>query len=228
MKKNLVLLLSVVVSAHAMAQVDPVGAYNRFMTENWSGQYTRVGQNKVKGSPHLFGKSFPGQIDYGNGMFITKEKVLYNLLDQKAGPDVNGEIFEADKKPTQFILDLPRESGGKRLFRHSSTYGDEKLNIYLNVVTDGAYIALLKAYKIKMTPDPTNMMDKEAKIFEQYVEYYVFLHGDPGTLQKIKLRKKDIMEVLSKIKGGAEKAANSTGDFSNEDDMQVLFSSINR
>jgi hypothetical protein len=227
MKKNLFFLLCFVVSASSRAQVDPVGAYNRYVAENWAGQYTRVGQNKVKGSPHLFGKSFPGQIDYGNGMFISNEKILYNLLDQKVGPDVNGEIFEADNKPLQFILDLPPEYGGKRLFRHSSTYGDDKLNIYLNVITDGAHIAFLKSYKIKLAPDPTNMMDKEAKIFEQYVEYYVFLHGSPGTLQKIKLRKKDIMEVLAKIRGAAEKASNSTGDFSNEDDMKLLFSSVN-
>lgn len=227
MKKNFSIIICLGFMVNGFAQVDPVGAYNRFMAENWSGQYTRVGQNKVKGSPHLFGKAFPGQIDYGNGMFITKEKVLYNLLDQKAGPEVNGEIFEADNKPMQFILELPRENGGKKLFKHSSAYGNEKLNAYFNVVTDGAYVALLKAYKIKLSPDPTNMMDKDLKLFEQYTEYYVFVHGNGGSLQKIKLKKKDIMDVLSKIPGAAEKANKSNGDFSNEDDMKDLFLSVN-
>src|SRR5687768_8526194 len=137
------------------AQVDPVGAFNRHIASNWAGEYVRISQYRVKGTPYLLGESFPGAITYKGGK-TANNKILYDLYSQKAGIDMQNQIYESGEMVEEFTIQLPEKFGGQKLlFKNANLYGDAKINGYLNVLEDGSKLVFLKAFKIKLSPDPT-------------------------------------------------------------------------
>lgn len=209
------------------AQADPVGDFNKHVLANWNGNYYRVSQYRVKGTPFLFGQSFPGTIDFKDGKTVKGINVLYDLHTQASGIDLkNWELFEAEQGVKKFTVDLPQHLGGKRLvFINADAYHKDYKGYY-NLLADGDKAALLKAYKIKMLPDPTNHMVKDIRVFEQYFEYYIF---DKATkqLHKVKLKEKDILNGLpsSDLAIGYIRAHNL--DLTNENDAAQFISSFN-
>lgn len=192
--KEIVLLTIAILSfgRGAFAQVDPVGQFNRHVVENWKGEYFRVSQYKVRGTPYLFGESFPGTLIFKGGV-KTNTNILYDLYNQKAGAEVKNNILESDLQLDEFSLALTPNLGGSTLiFKRTDAYGDKLINSYFNVLEDGERAAFLKIFKIKLVSDPTNMMDKDLKIFEQYFEYYIYNKSNK-LLNKIKLKEKDII-----------------------------------
>ena len=171
----------------SFAQVDPVGQFNKHIVENWKGDYIRIGQYRVKGTPYLFGESFPGTLTYKGGI-KSDIKILYDLYNQKAGADVKNSILESDLVLEEFSISLPTKFGGNTLFfKNTELFGNTSLKNYFNVLADGSKASLLKIFKIKLVSDPSNMMDKEQKIFEQYYEYYLYNKAGKK-LSKIKKR----------------------------------------
>jgi hypothetical protein len=196
MKKMCFVFIAILLSVNvSFAQVDPVGQFNRHVIENWKDDYYRIGQYKVRGTPYLFGESFPGTLTFKGGA-KSNANILYDLYNQKAGADVKNSILESDLAVDEFTIILPAKFGGTTLlFKNTDAYGNASLKNYFNVLEDGAKVSLLKIFKIKLLSDPSNMMDKDLKIFEQYYEYYIF-NKNTKELNKIKLKQKDISKQL--------------------------------
>lgn len=195
MKPIFFVFVAFVFSLTSFSQTNTVGEFNKFIAQNWAGDYLRIGQYKVKGTPYLFGESFPGTLTFKGGV-KSNTKILYDLYNQKAGADIKNSILESDLVLEEFSISLPAKFGGiTLLFKRTDAYGNSSLKNYFNVLEDGGKASLLKIFKIKLVSDPSNMMDKEQKIFEQYYEYY-FYNKTTKELNKIKLKEKDFAKQL--------------------------------
>ena len=209
------------------AQTDAIGNFNKHIIEKWSNDYIRIGQYRVKGTPYLLGESYPGYITYMNGGAVMDVNILYDIYNQKAGVDTDGQMMESDNEVREFMLSFPEKfGGGKLLFRSSAFFGLPELKTYFNVLYDGEKMSLLKAYKSRLIGDPSNLYSKELKIFEQYYEYFLF-DKNAKSLKKIKLREKDILNELNdsgKLKNYVK--AHSL-DLSKEKDLIALITDYN-
>ncbi|HSC52630.1 MAG TPA: hypothetical protein VLC98_03365 [Phnomibacter sp.] len=226
--KKLVTLFLIVFPVSLFAQIDPVGAFNRYVVENWSGQFQRIGNYKVKGSPFLLGGAMPGEIKHQGGVMVKNQKILYNLHEQIVGPDMNGAVFQADQVIEEFVLYFPAEySGEKAHFVNASRYEAPKgTAAYVQVMSEGKAVSLLKGYRIKIVPDPTNMMDKEFRLFEQYTEYYLF-DAASKTFTKVKISKKDFATALKATPALQDKVKSYSGNVETMQDARVLVDMLN-
>ena len=179
------------------AQTDAIGDFNKHVIEKWTEDYIRVSQYRVKGSPYLLGESFDGQLTMKTGLKTINQKVLYNVMEQKVGTEIDKQLISPDGDVVSFYIQLPEKFGGEKLdFVATATMGDNNVKGYLNVIADGPKLAFLRQYKSKMVPDPTNMYSKDIRIFEQYSEYYIFVRKT-AELIKVRLKEKDIVAALS-------------------------------
>lgn len=216
------------VPGYSYCQIDPVGDFNRHIAETWKGDYIRIGAYKVKGSPFLLGESFPGIVTYKDGKTVTDEKILFDLYNQKAGIAIKDEIFERDVPIESFSMNLPERMGGQTLlFKNSEVFGKPDLHCYFNVVEDGGKVTLLKVYKSKLAADPTNNLDKDLKVFQQYYDYYIFVKSSK-TLNNIKLRKKDIVNEFGDNEFIKNYISNNQVDFSKETEVKKLLYNYNK
>lgn len=228
MKKFIFSIFLQVFVFHSFGQLDAIGTFNRYVIETWSGQYVRIGNYKVKGSPFLFGESFPGKVRLMGSNVSQPAKVLYNLYEQKAGPGTNGEILLTDKLVEEFTLELPEKYGGVPLtFKHCGMYAKPKLKCYFNVLAEGPSVAFLKAYRIRVVADPANMMDKELKVFEQYYEYFLINKKGTGEVEQVKLKKKDFENELSSLEGAPAIFKSNQFEYATEGDFIKLVIALN-
>jgi hypothetical protein len=168
-----VLLLSV---SFGQAQTDAIGDFNKHVIEKWTEDYIRVSQYRVKGSPYLLGESFDGELTMRTGQKTIKQKVLYNVMEQKVGTEIDKNLIAPDGDVVSFFIQLPEKFGGEKLsFQPAEAFGKNNVKGFLNIVSDGPKLAFLRQYKSKLVPDPTNMYSKDIRIFEQYNEYYIFI-----------------------------------------------------
>jgi hypothetical protein len=226
MKPIFLALVALVFSLPTFSQTNTVGEFNRFIAQNWSGDYIRIGQYKVKGTPYLLGESFPGTLTYKGGA-KSDTKILYDLYNQRAGADVKNSILESEQPVEEFSISLPAKFGGNTLlFKSSESYGNTTLKNYFNVLADGSKASFLKIFKIKLISDPTNMMDKEQKVFEQYYEYYLY-NKATKELGKIKLKEKDIVKQLGDEEFVKSLISKGSLDVSNEIDVIKLIQEYN-
>lgn len=227
MKKNFLFVCIAFLSLQTYAQMDPIINYNTQMAENWAGEYIRIGPYKVKGSLFLFGESLKGNLTYAGGKQVSDANILYDLYNQRAGLDVKKDIFEADLPLQEFVVEVPEKYGqnNKLLFRNAAAYGD-KIKGYFNVLDDGDKLVFLKLFKTKLLPDPTNTMDKETKLAEQYSEYYMY---DKATLElrKVKLKEKDILKSMGDDKQVAAYLSKKKLDLSKEYNVIGLVNKYN-
>jgi hypothetical protein len=226
MKKNFILFGFVLLANLSFAQTNTVGEFNKFIAQNWAGDYIRIGQYKVKGTPYLLGESFPGTLTYKGGA-KSDTKILYDLYNQKAGADVKNSILQSDQALEEFTITLPAKFGGNTLlFKSTEVFGNTSLKNYFNVLEDGTKVSLLKIFKIKLVSDPSNMLDKEQKIFEQYYEYYLY-NKTTKELSKMKLKEKDIAKQLGDEDFVKSFIAKGDLDVSNEVDVITLIQGYN-
>lgn len=217
----------ILIATRSFAQVDPVGQFNKHIVENWKGEYVRISQYRVKGTPYLFGESFPGTLVFKGGV-KRDTKILYDLYNQKAGADEKNSILESDQVLEEFSISLPAKFGGNTLlFRSTDLFGNSSLKSYFNVLEDGSKISLLKIFKIKLVSDPSNMFDKELKIFEQYYEYYLY-NKISKELSKIKLKEKDIIKQLGSEDFIKKLISENELNISQEPDMIKLIQAYNK
>lgn len=210
----------------SFSQVDPLGDFNRHVVANWAGDYVRIAQYRVKGTPYLYGESFPGSISYKGGKIFKDSKILYDLYNQKAGIDEKNEIFEADDMVEEFTIVLPEKYGSQQLlFRNSSLYGEENKGFF-NIVVDGEKVSLLKSYKIKLSTDPRNPMDKDIKIFDQYFEYYLYSKIE-NKLSKIKLKERDVASFIKDASFIKKQVNEQNLDLTKESGMKKLIFAYN-
>lgn len=222
MKKNLIVVVFLLCLQHSFAQVDPVGDFNRHIAEKWSGEYIRISQYQVKGTPYFLGESFPGSITYEGNSTLKDKKLLFDLYSQKAGVEVNHAIFEAELPVLEFTLQLPEKFGSQILvFKNCSLFGHTTMKGYLNVLVDGNRIALLKRYSVKLSPDPTNTLAKDKKVFEQYYEYYIY-NKAKNELNKVKLKEKDIFKEMGNEQLIKEYVDRNDLQYSREEDVKRL------
>lgn len=196
--KKLFLSTSLLLSVFGLfAQSDPLGDFNRHVLANWNGNYHRISQYRVKGTPFLYGESFAGTIDYKGGRTIKGINILYDLFTQTTGIDLrnNSEIFAAEQGVERFTVDLTEKYGGKTLVFVNADQFTKDYKGYYNLLADGEKIALLKAFKLKLDPDPTNQMVKDVRVAEQYSEYFIY-NKATRSLHKVKLKERDILKEL--------------------------------
>jgi hypothetical protein len=228
MNKLSLFLFSLLVGFNSFGQADAIGAFNRFVVHNWAGQYVRIGNYKVKGSPFLLGESFPGKIRLMGSNVSQPAKVLYNLYEQRAGPGTGDEILVTDKLVEEFTLELPEKYGGIQLsFKHCSMYAKPNLKCYFNVLAEGPSVVFLKAYRIRVVADPSNMMDKELKVFEQYYEYFLINYKGTKEVEQVKLKKKDFEKELSSIEGASAIFKSNQFEYATEDDFVKVVKALN-
>lgn len=226
MRKQTVLVFCVLIANLVLAQTNTVGEFNRFIAQNWTGEYLRIGQYKVKGSPYLLGESFPGTLTYKGGA-KSDTKILYDLYNQRAGADVKNSILESDQVVEEFSISLPAKFGSNTLlFKSADAYGDGSMKNYFNVLEEGAKLSFLKVFRIKLVGDPQNMMDKEQKVFEQYYEYYLY-NKTSKALNKIKLKEKDITKQIGDEEFIKSFTSKGNFDYSNEFDVMKLIQGYN-
>ncbi len=226
MKPIFLAFVALVFSFTTFSQTNTVGEFNRFIAQNWSGDYIRIGQYKVKGTPYLLGESFPGTLTYKGGA-KSDTKILYDLYNQRAGADVKNSILESEQAVEEFSISLPAKFGGNTLlFKSTELYGNGSLKNYFNVLVEGSKASFLKVFKIKLISDPSNMMDKDQKVFEQYYEYYLYNHST-RELGKIKLREKDIAKQIGDEEFVKTFISKGNLDVSNEVDVIKLIQGYN-
>ncbi|MCY7423284.1 MAG: hypothetical protein LH478_16245 [Chitinophagaceae bacterium] len=226
MKYLLFFLVSFVAKQNCTAQVDPVGSFNRHVFEAWQGESIRIGPFSVKGSPYLFGEAFDGFITYKGGRVLNQTRILYDVYHQKAGVELQSMIYEAVKPVESFTIKLPEKFGGQRLlFKASALFGEDVKGFYV-VIEEGEKSSFLKMYKSKIIADPNNPMDTKMKVFEQYVEYYLFKKDD-RSMHPVKLKKKDFLKEFGDIKFADRYLANNTVDFGKEQDVADLLHAYN-
>jgi len=227
MKKVTFLLFGMIYLKASIAQIDPIVSYNRYVVENWAGQYIRIGPYMVKGSPFFFGESLSGSLLYKGGRKMTEAKILYDVYNQKAGIDKNNDIFESEEPLEEFVVSVPEKYGkGKLLFRNSYVYGKPEMKTFFNVLEDGDKLVFLKQFKSKLMPDPVNSMDKDRKIFEQYNEFYMYSKATKE-LHKVKLREKDIMKEIGNDTQVKTYLSSKEVDFSKENEVISLLNKFN-
>ena len=195
--RPIIFLLLIAFANSLHAQTDAIGDFNKHVIEKWTEDYIRVSQYRVKGSPYMLGESFDGQLTMKTGLKTINQKVLYNLMEQKVGTEMDKQMIAPDGDVVSFFIQLPEKFGGEKLdFVATTTLGDNNVKGYLNVIADGPKLAFLRQYKSKMVPDPTNMYSKDIRIFEQYNEYYIFVRKT-AELIKVRLKEKDIVAALA-------------------------------
>jgi hypothetical protein len=210
-----------IASLSATAQPDAIGDFNKHVIEKWTEDYIRVSQYRVKGSPYLLGESFDGEIIMKTGVKTANQKILYDIMDQRVGTEINRQLIAPDGDITSFFIQLPEKFGGEKLdFINANTLAKSNVKGYLNVIASGSKIAFLRQYKTKLVPDPQNMYSKDIRIFEQYYDYYLYNYSTQS-LEKIKLKEKEIREFLQGFKIPAN------ADFSKQTGVKAMVESIN-
>ena len=219
-----VLLLLSAISAHA--QLGYITQYHKKMLETWAGEYIHISQYKVKGTPYLMGEAFPGTVKYRGGG-TNSGNILYNLFEQKAGIGLNNQIYDNGGVLEEFTMNLPQQYGGEVLrFKNTELFGSTELKSFFNIIEDGAKISFLKIFRTRLIPDPSNQMDKDLRIFEQYFDYYLYVKGTKS-LSKIKLKSKDVISQFGDEDFIKNQIKTADLDVSKEEDMIKLIKAIN-
>lgn len=226
MKKTSLLAFVILAATQTFAQVDPVGNFNRHIVEQWTGDYVRVGQFKVKGTPYFLGEPFPGTITYTDGKTAKSNQILFDLQNQKVGFKQDNQALESLQAVENFTITLPEKFGSKKmLFKNGVAFGDAGNNYY-NVLEEGPKFAFLKLYKTKLMPDNRNTMDKEARVFEQVYDYYIY-NKTTKTLHKIKLREKDLLKELDSEPAAKDYVVKNVPSLSTELDFITVINTVN-
>jgi hypothetical protein len=226
MKLHYLSFFSLLIFNLADAQLGYIAQYNKKMAESWDGEYIHISQYKVKGTPYLLGEAFPGTVKYRGGG-TNNGNILYNLLEQKAGIGYNNQIYDNGGVIEEFTMNLPKLYGGEvLLFKNTELFGNTDLKSYFNIIEDGAKVSFLKIFRIRLIPDPSNQMDKELRIFEQYFDYYLYVKGNKN-LSKIKLKSKDVISQFGEEEFIKNQIKSADLDVSKEEDMIKLIRAIN-
>lgn len=206
----------------SQAQTDAIGDFNKHVIEKWTEDYIRVSQYRVKGSPYLLGESFDGELIMKTGLKTVNQKILYNIMEQKVGTEINKQMIAPDGDVVSFYIQLPEKFGSEKLdFLWAETLGKSNVKGYLNLLSDGPKLAFLRQYKSRLVPDPTNMYSKDIRIFEQYYEYYIY-SKKTAELIKVRLKEKDIVAALAGFPIPAE------ADFSKMASVKQIIELLNR
>ena len=226
--KALCLFIFFFINAQANAQFDIIGTYNKQVLQNWSGTYTRIGQYKVKGSGYFLGESFSGKIKFEGMDLMQSKNLYYDLYNQVVLIQQNNDLISVDQVIENFSVVLPEKfGGGSKQFKNTKFFGITKLKGYFEVLEEGPKAVFLKFYNIRVAPDPSNMYDKEAKLFEQYQEYYIF-NPETKTLDNVKLKAKEINKAILALKLKDEDLIDlKSFDFSKELEILRFFVKIN-
>lgn len=226
MNKNWLFALVILITSPALAQSDPVGNFNKHIVEQWKGDYIRVGNYKVKGSPYFLGEPFPGTLTYTDGKSVKSQQVLFDLHNQKVGFKLGDDALEAVNAVESFSITLPDKYDNKNMiFKSGAAYGD-KPNVYYNILEDGSKFSFLKLYKTRLVADSRNTLDRDAKMFEQFFDYYIYNKGTK-TLQKIKLREKDLLKEFENDPAAKEHIAKNAVSLTTENDFITVINNVN-
>lgn len=208
MKYFLTILIFSFIFCSANSQTDAIGDFNKHVIEKWSEDFIRISQYKVKGSPYLLGESFDGALVVKSGVVASNQKILYDLYNQKVGVEINKELVKPDGEVVSFFIQLPEKFGNEKLeFINASTLKNASLNGYLNILETGNKLILLRQYKTRVIADPANMYSKDFRIFEQYYDYYLY-NNATNSLEKIKLKQKDVISALNGLPASVINSAN--------------------
>lgn len=222
------LVVFYLISIDVNAQFDIVGMYNKQVLQNWSGTYSRIGPYKVKGSGYFLGEALSGIVKFKDRDLMQSKKLYYDLYNQEIVFQQGEDLLKVDDLLEELTVTLSEKYGGKSMrFKNTVLYDTDKLKGYFEVLEEGSKASFLKMYKINIAPDPGNMLDREAKLFEQYSEYYIF-NAATKSLENVKLKTKEIKNALFTLGLNKNNSIDPDGfNFSKEQDVIGFFKQLN-
>jgi len=221
-------LVFVLIALNASSQIgpDPLQAYNKNLAERWNGQYIQVSQYRVKGSPFFGSDAFPGQITYADGRVVSYTKIRYDLHRNVVEVERDSTFYEMTVPIKEFRIRLSEEYGNKELtFRQAKYFGEKNNPAYYSVIDETKNYSFVKEFKLKLTPDYTNQMAKDYKLFEMYYEYYLY-NDQTKAISKVKLNKKSISGYFKDNAEAVERIKTNTVNVSNEAGIIILLGSL--
>jgi hypothetical protein len=228
MKGSCLFIFCISIFSQVFAQVivDPLPTYNKHLAERWSGEYMQVSQYRVKGSPYLLGKAFPGTLKFADGNTKNNVQIIYDLYNEKVSFEKDSIIFELDKLLNEFSIMLPPEYGNANLvFRNAVSFGDSKKKGFYNVISESGRYVFMKEFKLKLVPDPVNSLAKDYRMFEQYHEYILYDTASRN-MKKIKLNKKSVLSFFQNKSAVENEINDSKIDISTEAGVSILLTRI--
>jgi len=217
--------MNIFTQASAQIISDPLPAYNKQLAERWAGEYMQVSQYRVKGSPYLLGKAFPGTLKFDDG---TKNnvRIIYDLYNEKVGIEKDSLFFEVDKLVSEFSIMLPAEYANVNLvFKNAASFGDSKKKGFYNIINESGKYVFMKEFKLKLVPDPANTLAKDYRMFEQYHEYLLYDTASRN-MKRIKLNKKSVSSFFQNNSAVEKEINDSKIDLSTEAGVSLLLARI--
>ena len=190
------LVVFYLIGINVNAQFDIVGTYNKQVLQNWSGTYSRIGPYKVKGSGYFLGEALSGIVKFKDRDLMQSKKLFYDLYNQEILFQQGEDLIKVDDVLEELTVTLSEKYEGKSMrFKNAVLYETGNLKGFFEVLEEGPKASFLKMYKINVAPDPGNMLDRDAKLFEQYSEYYIF-NADTKSFENVKLKTKEINKAI--------------------------------
>ena len=92
-----ILAVCLLLGVSGFSQSDPVGAFNKHIAERCAGEYTRVGQYRVRGTAMLLGETFPASVVFGKSQRTDNAaRLMYDLNEQKLLFAAGNELIAPD------------------------------------------------------------------------------------------------------------------------------------
>lgn len=217
-----------IICVNVNAQFDIIGTYNKQVLQNWSGTYSRIGPFKVKGSGYFLGEALSGIVKFKDHDLMQSKKLFYDLYNQEIVFQQGEDLLKVDEVLEELTITLPEKYGSKSMiFKNAVLYEATNIKGFFEVLEEGPNVSFLKMYKINIAPDPGNMRDRDAKLFEQYSEYYIF-NTVSKNLIHVKLKSKEIKKALISSGLSSTNSINPDNyDLSKEQEVINFFKQIN-
>jgi hypothetical protein len=192
----LALMVCTGASAQQAAFIDPSAAYNKLLLERNDETYYQLGNYKVKGTPYLYGGSFPGQIVFTDAREFKDVTLSYNTYTQKLSMEQKGTVLDITDPVQSFSMQLPPAYGDTTLyFKNSAAFGETKLQGFFQVLFTGKKYTLLKFYKSALKTVSTNYAVSEQKELDLQSDYYYYSQAEKK-ISKLKVNNKAILKAF--------------------------------
>lgn len=180
--------------------IDAAQSYNMLDIQNNSGKYYVVGNNKVKGSPFLFGGGQNGSI-YAKNEFGGDVVISYNTFLQQIEFEV--ETKEKMIKELMNVDSFILKSDGDNIkedikfINAAHTPSDEKC--FFQKVSEGLKFDLYKKYSSRLEIISTNILQSELRQFALSTDYF-YLDKTKKAVKRLKIGKSAIVKQFKEYK----------------------------
>lgn len=171
---------------------------NYLLMEKAGDAYERVEGYRVKGSPYLFGKGYPG-IVYQKGAEPNATELFYNVYRQQVYLQLAGQARPELLVPNvdSFSLNISGETyNGKLTFMNGAQIGLSDKVFAQRIIGTGTH-KLYKVYDMQLAASTTNLMESDLRSYELTRQFYVVSNG--GTAVKVRPTYYGLEKALKKV-----------------------------